>query len=326
MKEDIHLDDDILLSPKRKFPTLVYLATCAIQKHVNKVEDIGDTPYHLVQPILSQMSAKQLNQIETVSPQIVPHSDRLWLLLIEHDFPDRSRKLNPLKDGGLVKMPYKELYYKYLKDREMFRQDSTNRLRYINERLRLKKSENKVVAVNEVLKDPTIRRRSHGMGFGINRSSSSSNGSKGGSILNKVRKDMQNRSIIFSKPVMKAYDPFAAFKEQKPKQQLPIRQPVASVRRTTFFDSAHERGPNVLARKEKDPPTVRKPSSPPRISSPPPEVDIKKRKNVPSIFLQSKRPVLKQHIPRKKADNTQKNESHEDQTTTIKPTKSSIFS
>ena len=93
--------------------------------------------------------------------------------LILKDFPDRppppSAATSPIKlnqkhgggSGGIcgLDMPYKSLYYKYCQDRDEFRKDSAKRLRHANKSLERQKSKNKIVAIDEVLRDPTIKSR-----------------------------------------------------------------------------------------------------------------------------------------------------------------------
>ncbi|ODV80383.1 uncharacterized protein CANTADRAFT_49873, partial [Suhomyces tanzawaensis NRRL Y-17324] len=196
------------VNPPRRFLSLAELATNKIIQNIGKINDIGATPFHLLAPVLERMNAKQLNQIESTSPQIVPESDKLWRILIEKDFPNR-----PLPTKKAVEtevMPNRAAYHKYLEDRESFRNDLARRLRRITEKLKLEKSANKIVKVQELLKDPTVKRKNwSGSPGGFPRFNTPA--IRGNSILSKARRDLQNRSMMFPQKISR-YDPYDAFK------------------------------------------------------------------------------------------------------------------
>ncbi|KAK6456254.1 RNA polymerase II transcription factor SIII subunit A-domain-containing protein [Scheffersomyces xylosifermentans] len=206
-KDEYHLP-----TGRRKLPSLVHLATVTIIHNISQLQDIGQTPYHLMEPILSRMNSKQLAQTEENSPHIVPDSDVLWRYLIEKDFPDRPLKIDTFARNR-DNTPHRTLYNKYMAERETFRQDSAKRLRRITQQIQMKKSENKIVTVSTLLKDPTIKRRSYSS---YNRGGGSYGRQtqiKSGSILSKARRDLQARSLIFSKQHLKPYSPYDAFKK-----------------------------------------------------------------------------------------------------------------
>lgn len=202
---------------------LLRLAEIAVRKcikHVNQLEDIGDLPYHLVKPILMKMNAKQLQVVELNSSQLLPYSDELWVELIKRDFPNRPIYNNKHRKRGNSKMTTpspllspssvsttsptttptapsgmanKQLYLQYNQEQELFRKDSTERLKNFTKNLQRQKSENSVVEVEQILRDPVIK--------------SSSKGPRN-SILNKAKRELQNRSLmfpnkkLFSKPLI----------------------------------------------------------------------------------------------------------------------------
>lgn len=213
---------------RKKVLSLVEIATNKCIQHVAKLEDVGATPFHLLVPVLRRMNAKQLGQIEELSPQITPDSDELWTNLVSKEFPDRpilansiraskvkSKRANMVVPAGralmFCDMPMKSLYFKYSDERESFRQDSAERLRKITQRLKKEKSANSIVSVPELLRDPTVRRRRFDGGSGYSRSEASY-GPKN-SILNKARKEIRNRSLMFPNYAQKVkkYDPYEAF-------------------------------------------------------------------------------------------------------------------
>lgn len=215
---------------RKKVLSLVEIATNKCIQHVAKLEDVGATPFHLLIPVLRKMNAKQLGQIEELSPQITPESDELWTNLVKKEFPDRPILANNIgstknksKRSSMVatavagrpllfcNMPMKSLYFKYSDERESFREDSAERLRKITQRLKREKSANSIVSVPELLRDPTVRRQRHDGGSGYSHSYGPKN-----SILNKARKEIRNRSLMFPNYAQKVkkYDPYDAFKQK----------------------------------------------------------------------------------------------------------------
>ncbi|EGW34986.1 uncharacterized protein SPAPADRAFT_58109 [Spathaspora passalidarum NRRL Y-27907] len=296
--------------PRSNVPTLVHLCISCLRKNTSQIQDVGPTPYHLLEPVLERMSAKQLNQLETASPQLIPFSDKLWVKLIEREFPDRPGKL-PLDIKS--SMPYKTLFERYVKDREEFKQDSAMRLRNITHKLERKKLQNKVVKLDQVLKDPTIRRRPSRESW-----STMTSAQNKGSILSKVRRDMQSRSIMFTKsPAMKRYDPFDVFKTQ-PERIRSVK--TTPVKRTTFFDGSNDK-PTINTTTTTNNTTTTKSESPPSENKPIVVPVLRKRKSAPSIFLKSKRPA-----PPPVKRTPEKKKVLEQSPTKIKQIKSSIFS
>lgn len=188
-------------------PSLIQLTTAKLLHNISSIHDTGTTPFHLLLPIISRMNAKQLTLIETTSPQLTPDTDQLWYALVEKDFPTRPtpRSLRLLEDP----MPNRTLYLKYIQEQESHRQDLTQRLRKITERLKLQKSANKIVKVPELLKDPTVRRRQFMRAPGGSGGSRYTNPKKN-SILLKARRETLSRTMMF--PKLKVYDPFQEYK------------------------------------------------------------------------------------------------------------------
>lgn len=188
-------------------PSLIQLTTAKLLHNISSIQDTGITPIHLLLPILSRMNAKQLTLIETTSPQLTPDTDQLWYALIEKDFPTRpTPRSQRIKEDP---MPNRTLYFKYIQEQESHRQDLTQRLRKITERLKLQKSANKIVKVPELLKDPTVRRRQFMRAPGGSGGSRYTNPKKN-SILLKARRETLSRTMMF--PKLKVYDPFQEYK------------------------------------------------------------------------------------------------------------------
>lgn len=162
--------------------SLVEIATNKCIRHVNQLQDLGDIQYHIVKPILRKMNAKQLSQVEDNCHQLMPMSDELWYELLRRDFPNRPIQLKKqLIDGP--RMPSKGLYQTYSEEQESFRKDSTERLKRMTNKLKMQKSKNSVIEVEQILRDPTVK---------VNKGPKNS-------ILNKARRELLNRSLMFPK-------------------------------------------------------------------------------------------------------------------------------
>lgn len=214
-------------------PTLLHLSQQCIKRHVFQLLDVGTTPYHLLEPVLAMMSAKQLDQLELSSTQLLPYSDKLWRSLIIKDFPDRPPDIGPLEDVGET-MPYKSLYNKYVKERDEFRKNSRKRLQHMQKSLKKEKQKNQVVAVSELLRDPSRKIRNYsGTGGGYRRLTTQPWNKN--SILGKATRDVQSRQIYFGKQPQKQYDPYDAFNF---KSELPLRVPRKPILRRTVLASS----------------------------------------------------------------------------------------
>lgn len=188
----------------------IALHTCIQQ--AARISDVGNTPYHLVRPILKRLNAKQLATLEENSPSVTPESDELWLLLLEKDFPDR-----PLHAGlkarllaGEKTMANKSLYNQYCDEREKFRATSAQRLRRMTEKIQKEKSKNSITPIKGIIREPIRRRVQHSRFGGAPAPRFDTK-----SILGKARRDMQHRLLMFgnSRPA------------EPPKKALPVRPP-----------------------------------------------------------------------------------------------------
>lgn len=245
------MESQISTRKPKTLPRLSQLIISKLKRHVSQITDIGDAPFHLLEPILQQMPSKQLNELEENCQKLKPYSDKLWMNLISKDFPNRPIKLDPLKSSSSSKnhplMPYKSLYYKYCKDRDEFRKDSARKLRNANKFIEKEKSKTKIIAVNQVLRDPSVRKvnylSSSYTGNVFNRSIQPINKN---SILQRAKRDtLHSRNLLFARnQQIKPYDPFHAFKvydknSNNNNNTIIIRPPrkTTNIRRTTFFNA-----------------------------------------------------------------------------------------
>ncbi|EDK37916.2 hypothetical protein PGUG_02014 [Meyerozyma guilliermondii ATCC 6260] len=279
------------------------LRDLAAQKCVSNVallHDVGDTPYHILKPILCRMSARQLDQIESKSSQIIPYSDQLWPNLISRDFPNR-----PLASRSLVDtpMPHKALYFKYLSEREALQRDSAQRLRSMTQRLRQEKSKNAITPVKHLLRDPTIRRRPV---------SKSSPPLSSLSIIQRARRETQERSRLFQKNAPK--DSFSKYLVQPKKQ--PVMRPAAA----HVGASAPLHAPKPIKITETSsnaPPTTSTQNDIPKPQNLEPTASPRKRRP-PSIFLS--RPKRPSRPPPKTEKHTSKSNPEPSEVQAIRST------
>lgn len=142
-------------SPEEKMKngvlSLTHIARLKCINNAHIINDIGTTPYHLIEPVLMKKTAKSLRQIESVSPQIIADSEPLWKSLVKRDFPDRPINQTVLRNGKKVNISSRNLYDKYFKEREAQRQNATNNIKQIVRNLNEIKNKNKVKAINRVL-------------------------------------------------------------------------------------------------------------------------------------------------------------------------------
>ncbi|KAI3407046.2 hypothetical protein KGF56_000134 [Candida oxycetoniae] len=198
-------------------PTLLHLSQVCLKRNLTQIQDVGATPYHLLEPVLLLMSSRQLNQLENLSTQLMPQSDKLWKYLIEKDFSDRPLELG-LANANMD-MPYKSLYYKYFEQRDEFRRNSVKRLRHMQQSLMKEKTKNKVVAVNGVLRDPS--RKTRPQHSEIRRRMVNKN-----TIMARATRDVMTRSLMFGKSPQRRYDPYSAFDIKNLPIETLIRVPV----------------------------------------------------------------------------------------------------
>ncbi|KAM9919064.1 hypothetical protein OXX59_008201 [Metschnikowia pulcherrima] len=336
-------------------PSLFSIAQSVCIKLSSRITDVGDTPYHLVQPILKRLNAKQLALIEENSPTIMPHTDELWGFLIEKDFPDRPfnpAKLRLLPSGDNAQMPRRNLYKQYASEKEQFLATSADRLRRMTEKLRKEKSKNSITTVQGILVDPTIRRRNtqynaNGRGYNTQKARPTS-------ILGKARRDVSQRSLMFG-GAPKVYDPYKPFQSLDAKATKQVKSPTRNPIKKEICTSAAKKEETVVtgcvSQKLSSPPIPIRAENPPNIGNPEPESpraktmdrdisesaesspiskQVRKRRPPPSIFLnQRKKARIPERPPAgqatKRAPNKNPSEPKMESRKPVRAIKSSIF-
>ena len=93
--------------------TLVGITQRHLIRHLSSLQDVGDTPYELVKPVLRKLvDPQQLRNIEIASPHIADADAELWLNFIKRDVPNWKEKIvtptNPRSWWKVYRKLYKE--------------------------------------------------------------------------------------------------------------------------------------------------------------------------------------------------------------------------
>lgn len=124
---------------KSEPPSLYALALQQCIKYSNFIDDIGDTPYILVKPILAKLPHEQLAEIEQRAPHIVDQSDELWREVIAREFRDRK----------IPSRNYRQTFYKYCNEKEEQLVAARERLKAKQEQFSQHKRATSVIALSE---------------------------------------------------------------------------------------------------------------------------------------------------------------------------------
>ncbi|VDK70794.1 unnamed protein product [Litomosoides sigmodontis] len=93
----------------KEVPTLQNLCIKILIANINSIEEVGDTPYFLLKPVLEKCSPSQLCLIERRNPQLMEDSDELWERIVNRAFP----KCEVLDDET-----WREYYYRLCEENE----------------------------------------------------------------------------------------------------------------------------------------------------------------------------------------------------------------
>lgn len=165
-----------LLTPCRVLSTRYPVPpTTLITVTNSEIQDIGDTPYHLVEPILRKFKCRQMLHIESISPHIARDSEPVWKHFIGRDFSDRP----------LPKKNFKETYLRYQEEKETRLRESSNRLKRNIAREQQRKSEIMITQLDVDPRAESSQRRQY-----IQRAKSS--------VVGRLRLEMRSKGSMFS--------------------------------------------------------------------------------------------------------------------------------
>ncbi|CAO3569509.1 unnamed protein product [Mortierella alpina] len=131
----------------RAVPSLKDICLSTLDRYIDLLEDIGDTPYYLIEGVLRKCNVKQLTRIELHTEGLSESTDELWYRHATNDFLD-FRKQSPAYDHS------GEWRSKY----ETMRQRKEEELEQKIARLRQSYSQHdKVKQGRSVIVDPNLR-------------------------------------------------------------------------------------------------------------------------------------------------------------------------
>lgn len=134
-------------------PSLVSICQSKVLQQSASIQDIGSTPYHLIEPLLRRKTAKSVKTIEDSSPQVRSESDRIWYFLLERDFSDKPRSRDNCR----------ELYAKYESEHQSQFSQVETKLKMMKRKLIQQKSKVKQISVLPVSqrKQQQLHARTH---------------------------------------------------------------------------------------------------------------------------------------------------------------------
>ncbi|KAL9087260.1 MAG: hypothetical protein Q9165_006754 [Trypethelium subeluteriae] len=119
-------------------------------KNISHLDDVGDTPYPLIRPILLKLeNPDQLRRIEKNSPQIRTHTGEIWFHFIKSDIPGWEKRTPEYKDST----NWCKLYRKLQADVAEERKESEKKLQEALTKHRDAKEESKSTFIPKAL-DP----------------------------------------------------------------------------------------------------------------------------------------------------------------------------
>ncbi|KAF9928200.1 hypothetical protein BGZ67_007108 [Mortierella alpina] len=81
----------------RTVPSLKEICLSTLDRYIDLLEDLGDTPYYLIEGVLKKCNVKQLTRIELHTEGLSESTDELWYRLAANEFLD-FRKQSPVYD------------------------------------------------------------------------------------------------------------------------------------------------------------------------------------------------------------------------------------
>nr|OQO32129.1 hypothetical protein B0A51_00972 [Rachicladosporium sp. CCFEE 5018] len=129
--------------------SLALMAQRAAIRTLPRIEDVGDTPYELLEPILRRIdNPDHLLKIETNSPHIADKSAPLWQAFIIRDIPDGKKKMLFPKNPR----SWHKVYRKLRKEEEAKKKSAEDTLQ--KTLLGLKEEKGSTMFVNKVIARP----------------------------------------------------------------------------------------------------------------------------------------------------------------------------
>ncbi|KAI5846763.1 RNA polymerase II transcription factor SIII subunit A-domain-containing protein, partial [Tricharina praecox] len=162
-------------------------------KYINTIEDVGDIPYHILEPVLKKISSPhQLKKLEANSPQIAGEDEDLWKKFIARDFGlDAVDKWVPKNPSS-----WSKVYDKHQKEASAAQERAAQLLKAQFEGLNSSKESGRTRLVEAKSLPPLRRPKTGGSGWGNSTNSwNHAAGSKTKNIIQKARREAKEISI-----------------------------------------------------------------------------------------------------------------------------------
>ena len=206
--------------------SLLLIALISCFQQAGSITDVGCTPYHLIQPVLKRLNARQLATLEEKSPDLTPDTDEVWASLVEKDFPDRPPATKRTLMTSTSEMPNRGLYMQYAHEREQFLESAAQSLRRNTQKLQREKSKNSIVPLHGIIAEPLLRRT-----FTAPRPARPASKYSNNSIMGKAMKDVKSRLLMFGGLKVK-HEPCAAFQTNRPSNPMPPQTQIQSIQKS----------------------------------------------------------------------------------------------
>ncbi|KAK9447832.1 RNA polymerase II transcription factor SIII subunit A-domain-containing protein [Limtongia smithiae] len=125
----------------------ICLHTC--ERNANRITDVGDVPYDLIESVLLMMAPATLLQVEANSPQIRADSDKVWKRLVQRNFSSEERLAYPMPPN----MGIRDYCRRLLKKRSSKLQKTSQEVRAQYDKIEREKAKNKIVQL-DIYEDP----------------------------------------------------------------------------------------------------------------------------------------------------------------------------
>ncbi|KAI8345003.1 RNA polymerase II transcription factor SIII subunit A-domain-containing protein [Mortierella sp. GBAus27b] len=158
-----------------------------LDRYIDLLDDIGTTPYYLIESVLKKCNVKQLERIEQHSEGLSEMTDELWYIHARNDFEVFRESARHYDHSGKWRLKYyamkQEVEDRFERRRAQLRQSYSNH--------------DKVRQDRRVIMDPNLRLPKRGARIPFGSSSWSSVGPKKSSLFEKARLEARKVSQIY---------------------------------------------------------------------------------------------------------------------------------
>ncbi|KAF9370748.1 hypothetical protein CPB97_002499 [Podila verticillata] len=185
-------DDNLVagIGVGRHVPSLKEACLSTLERYIDCIEDIGVTPYYLIETVLRKCNAEQLARIEDHTEDLHESTDELWYLLATNEY-------KPLRDGS----PHYDQSGDWRSNYEAAKQEERERFERVGAKLRQsysrldKNRQGRSVIVDPNLRLPSVSVRSSGSGW------SGSAPRKPKTLFEKARMEARKITQMYATPI-----------------------------------------------------------------------------------------------------------------------------